>query len=321
MIKKQKNIVVIGGGTGTYVVLSGLKKYPVNLTAIVSMADDGGSTKQLREEFGVLPPGSVRPAMVALSSEEESLAKLFEYRFDRGNGFKGHNFGNLFLTALTKQLGSFEKAIEEAGKLLKLQGQVVPSTLEHIYLSAKLENGQVVKGEHNIDVPSHNGMLKIIKVWVEPAARANAKALLAIKKADGIVIGPGDLYSSILPNFLVKGMKEALKRSKAKKIYTCNLMTKFGETHTFCAKDFVEIMERYIGEGVIDYVVLNSKRPSASRIKKYEKEKAEFVEYGREDFKDKKFKVIKADLVRSHGFIRHDSDKLAKQIIKIMEKR
>ena len=321
MIKKQKNIVVIGGGTGTYVVLSGLKKYPVNLTAIVSMADDGGSTKQLREEFGVLPPGSVRPAMVALSSEEESLAKLFEYRFDKGNGFKGHNFGNLFLTALTKQLGSFEKAIEEAGKLLKLQGQVVPSTLEHIHLFAKLENGQVIKGEDNIDVPRHNGMLKIMKVWVEPAARANAKALLAIKKADGIIIGPGDLYSSILPNFLVKGMREALKRSKAKKIYICNLMTKFGETHTFCAKDFVETMERYIGEGVIDYVVLNSKRPSVLRIKKYEKEKAEFVEYKREDFKDKRFKVIKANLVRSHGFIRHDSDKLAKQIIKIMEKR
>ncbi|MDA1337300.1 MAG: YvcK family protein [bacterium] len=318
MIKKQKNIVVIGGGTGTYTVLSGLKKYPVNLTAIVSMADDGGSTKQLREEFGVLPPGSVRPAMVALSNAEESLAKLFEYRFDKGGGLNGHNFGNLFLTALTNQLGSFEKALEEAGKLLKLQGQVIPSTLEHIHLVAKLENGKIITGEHNIDVPSHDGMLKIKEVWVEPKARANTKALLAIKKADAIIIGPGDLYSSILPNFLLGGMKEAVQKSRAKKIYVCNLMTKFGETHSFHAKDFVAVIEQYIGEEVIDYVFLNSKRPSFARIKKYEKEKAEFVEYGAEDFKGKNFEVVRTNLLRPQGFIRHDSDKLARQIIKIM---
>lgn len=317
---KQKNIVVIGGGTGTYTVLSGLKKYPVNLAAIVSMADDGGSTKQLREDFGVLPPGSVRPAMVALSNAEESLANLFNYRFENGKGLKGHNFGNLFITALTKQLGSFEKALEEAGKLLKLRGQVIPSTLEHIRLCAQLENGKIVEGETNIDVPRHNGKLKIEKVWIEPFAKANPKALLALTSADLIVIGPGDLFSSVLPNFLLKGMKEALKRSKAKKIYVCNLMTKFGETHNFGAKDFVETMERYIGKNVMDYVVLNSKRPSVLRIKKYEKEKAEFVQYGRQDFQGRQFKVIKANLLRAQGLIRHGPDQLARQIIKIMEK-
>jgi uncharacterized cofD-like protein len=316
-MRKKKNIVVIGGGTGTYTVLTGLKKYPVNLTAIVSMADDGGSTRQLREEFGVLPPGSVRPAMIALSNAEESLAKLFDYRFDQGNGLEGHNFGNLFLTALTKQLGSFEKAMEEAGNLLKLQGQVIPSTLEHIHLAAELENGQVIKGEHNIDMPSHNKELKIKKVWIEPAAHANPKALLAIRKSDLIVIGPGDLYSSVIPNFLVQGMSKALGQARGKKVYVCNIMTKVGETHGFAAKDFVETIERYVGKDILDCVMLNTKKPSLLRTKKYESEGAEFVSHAPKDFQGRKFKVVKENLLRAHGFIRHDSDKLARALLRI----
>lgn len=311
---KKKNIVVIGGGTGTYTVLSGLKKYPVNLSAVLAMADSGGSTKVLREEFGILPPGSVRPALVALSNAEQSLSELFAYRFEEGNGLSGHSFGNLFLTALTRELGSFEKAIEEAGKILNIKGQVIPSTLQDCHLFAKLENGKVIKGEEDIDEPKHDGNLRVKKVWLKPRCRANPKAIAAIKNAHLIVIGPGDIYTSILPNFLVSGVTEAVKKSKAKKVYVCNLMTKFGETHGFSAKDFVDTLEKYIGKNVLDYVFLNTKRPSAARIKRYEREQAEFVKCEKGDFKSTPYKVITRDLLRPNGFVRHDSAKLARAL-------
>lgn len=316
MKQKQPHIVVIGGGTGTYTVLSGLKKYPANLTAIVSMADDGGSTRILREEFGVLPPGSVRPAMVALSDEEEILAKLFSFRFSQGK-LAEHNFGNLFLVALSQQLGSFEKAIEKASQLLHLKGEVIPSTLERVRLSAQLENGKMVRGEEDIDVPKHNGNLKIQRIWLEPRAEANPKALLAIQKADLIVIGPGDLYTSIAPNFLVKGISRAVEKSKAKKVYVCNIMTKFGETTGFSAKDFINILNSYLKKDALDYVVLNTKRPASSRIKKYEKKGAQFVEYSPRDFAGTGFSVLARNLVRSSGFIRHNPSRLAKLLFSL----
>ena len=314
----RKRIVVMGGGTGTYTVLTGLKKYPVYLTAIVSMADNGGSTKILREEFGILPPGSVRPAIVALSNAEQALSDLFNFRFENGTGLNGHNFGNLLLTALTKQLGSFEKAIEAAGNILDIKGKVIPSTLQDCHLFAELENGTVIEGETNIDVPRHNGNLKIRTIWTEPDAKANPRALQEIKEADLIVIGPGDLYSSILPNILAKGMKEALKTSSATKIYICNIMTKFGETTGFDARDFVSAIEKYLGKGVLDYVLLNTRKPLASRITKYEKEKAAFVELHEEDFKGSEFKVIKKDVLRKQGLIRHDSEKLAQALLSLL---
>jgi len=315
---RKKNIVVIGGGTGTYTVLSGLKRYPVNLSAVLAMADSGGSTKVLREEFGILPPGSVRPALVALSNAEKSLSELFAYRFEEGNGLSGHSFGNLFLTALTRELGSFEKAIEEAGKILNIKGQVIPSTLQDCHLFAKLENGKVIKGEEDIDEPKHDGNLRVKKVWLQPRCRANPKAIAAIKKAHLIVIGPGDVYTSILPNFLVSGITEAVKKSKAKKVYVCNLMTKFGETHGFSAKDFVDTLEKYIGKNVLDYVFLNTKRPSSARIKRYEKEQAKFVKCEKGDFKDTSYKVIIRDLLRPSGFVRHDSAKLARALLSLV---
>lgn len=314
---KNKNVVVIGGGTGTYTVLSGLKKYPLNLTAVVSMADDGGSTKVLREEFGILPPGSVRPALIALSQAEQPLSALFNFRFGNGS-FNGHNFGNLFITALTKQLGSFEEAIEMAGKILNIKGRVIPSTLSDVRLFAKLENGEIIKGEENIDVPKHDAALKIQRVWLEPESTGNPRALDAIKEADLIVIGPGDVFSSIIPNFLAKGVKEALKKSKAKKVYVCNIMTKFGETGGFTSLDFFNTIEQYLGKGVIDYILINKKKPSRVRVKKYETEKAQFVEHDPKDFKGNPVKVFQKDLIRSEGFIRHDPDTLAKAIISLL---
>ncbi|MDP2735850.1 MAG: YvcK family protein, partial [bacterium] len=312
--KRKKRIVVIGGGTGTYTVLSGLKGHDVELSAVVSMADDGGSTRILREEFGILPPGSVRPAMVALSEAEKSLADLFNFRFENGSGLSGHNFGNLFITALTKHLGSFEKAVEEAGRILHIKGRVIPSTLGYCTLMAELENGKVVRGEHAIDVPLHDGNLRIRKIWLERPCKANPKAKEAILKADLVVIGPGDLFSSVLPNLLLYGIRDAVQTTKARKAYVCNIMTKFGETAGFTASGFVSVMEQYLGDGVLDYVICNTKKPSLQRIAKYEKTNSEFVKC---DLAGAKFRVIAKPLVRSQGFIRHDPTALANVILSL----
>ena len=320
---RKKNVVVIGGGTGTYTALTGLKKYPVNLSAVVAMADNGGSTKVLREEFGVLPPGSVRPALVALSSAEEHLADLLNYRFEEGsNGLSGHNLGNLIITALSQKTGSFERALEEAGKILNIKGQVIPSTLESCHLYAELENGKIVKGEDDIDVPKHDGKLRVKKVWLETdkdaGCKANPKAIKAVKEADLVVIGPGDMFTSILPNLLATGLSEALKKSKGKKVYVCNLMTKFGETNGYTVKDFADTLEAYLGKGVLDYVLVNTKKPPPSRVKKYEKEQAEPVAYNKAEFKDVSYTIVAKDVLRSEGFIRHDSQKLARAVISLI---
>src|SRR3990167_1058978 len=214
----MKKVVVIGGGTGVFTVLSGLKEYEYELSAIVTMADDGGSTGILREEFGILPPGDIRRALVALStSDNKILSDLFNYRFKEGAGLRGHNFGNLLLTALERITGSFSSAIAEAGKILSVEGTVIPVTLEKSRLMAELENGKIIKGEMNIDIPSHDGHLKIKRVWLEPNANLNAEAKRALLEADAIVLGPGDLYTSLMPNLLIKGFREALRASKAKK--------------------------------------------------------------------------------------------------------
>lgn len=315
----RKKIVVIGGGTGTFTVLSGLKKYPLKLSAIVSMADDGGSTKILREEFGVLPPGSVRPALVALAkNSEKTLADLFNFRFQKGC-LKDHNFGNLLITALSTMYGDFEKAIQKAAKILNVKGEVIPATLDDARLYAVLENGQKIVGETNIDIPKHDGRLRIEKVYLQPPCRANRRALRAINRANLITIGPGDLFSSIIPNLLVKGIPEAVRKSRAKKVYICNLMNKFGETYNFTVLDFVKTIEKYLGENVIDYVILNKKKPSFQRIAKYERERASFVEYQKSDFKGRNFKIIEDNFLRLRGFIRHHPDKLAETIVKIIK--
>lgn len=320
MMSKEKRIVVIGGGTGTYTVLSALKKSSVYLSAIVSMADDGGSTGILREEFGILPTGDVRRALIALSKHpDELLAKLFNYRFREG-GLDGHNLGNLIITALERICGDFEKALVEASRLLAVEnGEVIPVTLSSVRLLAELENGSVIKGETNIDIPKHDGELAIKRVWLEPDARANHKALKAIKQADLIVIGPGDLYTSVLPNLLARGISEAIEQSKAKKIFICNLMTKYGETHGFVAKDFVSALENYLGEEVLDAVIFNNQKPPEAVLKRYRQERAFFVD----PFFDKaaglkKLKVVKTGLIRKGELIRHDHQKLAEAILKLV---
>lgn len=311
-MKSDKKIVVIGGGTGVYTVLTGLRPHFNNLTAIVTMADDGGSTGILREEFGMLPPGDIRRALVALSaSDNKTLSELFSYRFQEGIGLTGHNFGNLLITALHRITDDFEKAIEEAGKILMIQGKVIPVTLNHSCLMAELEDGQIIQGETNIDIPSHDGNLKIKKVWLKPASKLNPNARKAILEADLVIIGPGDLYTSILPNLLVGGMREALKGARGKVVYFANLMTKFGETNGFSASDFLKAVRAYLGKEILDYAVVNNKKPSPQRLSSYIKEHSEFVSADLENMPDKEFTVITADLVRSRGLIRHDPEKMA----------
>ncbi len=312
----MKKVVVIGGGTGSFTVLRGLKKYNVDITAVVNMFDSGGSTGMLRDEFGILPPGDVRRCLVALAEEngENIVRELFNYRFDESSSLKGHSFGNLFLTALTKISGSEVEAIKKAAKVLNVKGKVLPVSVDNCHLCAELEDGQVIVGETNIDIPKHDGNLKIRRVFLKPEARIYDETRKAIEEADLIVIGPGDLYTSVMPNLLVKGMKEALQKSKGKKIYVCNLMTKFGETNGFAASDFVKEILKYSGLDELDFVVCNNKKIKNNILEKYEKENAFPVAV---DENVKKFceKTITKDLISDPVFIRHDSDKLAEVII------
>lgn len=329
MVKIPK-IVCIGGGTGTFAVLSGLKKYPVSLSAIVTMADDGGSSGVLRDELGVLPPGDVRQCLIALSEEDVLLRQLFAYRFGLGP-FLGHNFGNIFMAALEKLTGSFDKAVEKAAKVLNVKGEVIPVTLDRVRLVAKLESGKEIRGEKNITKSRLLSRHKLKKLFLQPKAIANPKAIKAISEADIIVIGPGNLYSSILPNFLVDGLPEAVRKSKAKKIYNCNLMTKFGHNDGFKVIDFAQTIEKYLGGEVLDYITFNTKKPSSYFLKKYAKE-GEFVEWDKDLLKDKRFigadlisdKIQKqdpSDVLLQRSLIRHDPDKLARVIIKLCQNR
>jgi uncharacterized cofD-like protein len=316
---KNSKIVVIGGGTGVFTVLSGLRRDFKNLTAIVTMADDGGSTGVLREEFGILPPGDVRRAMVALSKTDDMiLSELFNYRFKEGKGLMGHSFGNLMLTALSRITGSFEGAIKEASKILSIKGNVVPVSLSKTILFAKLENGKTVRGETNIDIPRHDGNLTIKKVWLQPRARINPRARSAIMAANLVIIGPGDLYTSLIPNMLVSGMSSALSKTKAKIVYFVNITTKFGETNRFAVSDFVRVMEKYAGKDVIDFIAVNSKKPNPARIKTYSRKKAHLVRLDRENLGSSP-RIIATDLVRSSGFMRHDPNKISRLVKKILE--
>lgn len=311
---KMKKVVVIGGGTGVFTALSGLRKFPLELSAVVSMADDGGSTGVLREEFGILPPGDVRRALIAMSaSDDRLLCDLFNYRFEEG-GLKGHSFGNIMLTALERITGSFDQAVREAARILGVEGRVYPVTLDNVRLFAKLEDGSVIRGETNIDIPKHDGRLGIRDVWLEPHARGHKEALAVIRSADMVVVGPGDLYTSIVPNLLVSGVRDAIEESRAKKVYVVNLMTKFGETNGFSARDFIRVIEHYL-KSKIDYAIVNTKRPSPYRLKLYEAEFAEFVEP--RDLPHRPIPIL-GDFVRRQGFVRHDPERLAKTLVSLL---
>ncbi|MDP2736359.1 MAG: YvcK family protein [bacterium] len=325
---RNQKIVTIGGGSGSFMVLTGLKKYPVDLSAVVSMADDGGSSGVLRDELGVLPPGDVRQCLVALSKSSLILRELFNYRYASG-GLKGHSFGNIFLSTLEKVSGGLDKAIKEASHILHIKGQVLPVTLKNTRLVAVLKNGRKIIGENKIYGNSAD-LLNLKKLYLEPAITVNPEVVAVIRQADKIIINPGDLYSSLIPNFLVKGLSEAIKKAKAKVICVSNLMTKPGQTDNFTLVDYVKTLEKYLGRGAIDYVIYNKEKPDEKLLKKYLRQGENLVQAG--DLRQLlKIKFLGHNLLshRVHrtaegdalgnlrSLIRHDSDKLAKIIINL----
>lgn len=330
---EKKKVVVIGGGTGTHTVLRGLKSYQksLELTAIVTMADSGGSTGQLRDEFGVLPVGDVRMALAALAREndehEELLRELFLYRFSKGNGLSGHNFGNLFLVTLTDILGSEEAAIRAAARVLSVEGQVIPVTTEKVDLVAGYADGVVVIGEHNIDEPTaERAVHKILDVAVTPVISVNPRAEAAILNADLVVIGPGDLYTSVLANCIVPGVSDALCNASGKLVYVCNLMTKLGQTNGMSAQAHVAELTRFIRR-TPDAVLVNSGSFPDDLLQRYEADQEFPVTVDNSLPTDnliidslvatEEIKTLAGDVLK-RSLIRHDSRKLAKKIIALL---
>jgi len=315
--KKRPIITVLGGGSGRFTLLEGLKKLPVEINAIVTMTDSGGSSGKLRTELGVLPPGDVRQCLVALSNSPKLMLDLFNYRFENGSSLSGHNFGNLFLTALERTTGDFEKAIDEAGRMLDIAGNVIPVTLDKVELCAELADGSVIEGETNIDIPSGKRP-KIKRVFLKPQAKASAKALAAVQNSDLIVIGPGDLYTSIIPNLLVSGMAKAVCASNARKVFILPLATKHGETNGFSPRDFVAEIEKYAG-CKMDAVVANSTAFGKDTQEKYAKEGAAQVAAKPSDFAGYEF--VSCDLLSNvNGLARHDANKIASTVMSLVEK-
>ncbi|MFH0749539.1 MAG: gluconeogenesis factor YvcK family protein [Candidatus Gottesmanbacteria bacterium] len=327
------HVVCIGGGTGTFVVLKGIKHHPCTLSAVVSMSDSGGSNKRIRDEFGLLPTSDIRQCLVALSDEKNGkglLRSLFMYRFEKGEGISGMTFGNLFMAALSDILGSQEEAIRQTGKVLRIHGSVIPVSFTKTNLTATYENGTTVNEEHVIDEPKHDGSLKITNIALEPKAAANPEAVEAIQSADLIVLGPGDLYTSVLPNLLVNGIVDAIQKSKATVVYIMNLMTKYGQTYNYSATDHVLVLEKYLGKRM-NAIIINNRELPQEALSMY----AKYHELPVVDdltSVEKDHIIIRADVVSSvvlaksssdnlvRSLIRHDSDKLANVLVSILEK-
>jgi uncharacterized cofD-like protein len=307
------SICVIGGGTGLSVLLRGLKKYKSDLSAVVSVTDDGGSSGALRRELGILPPGDIRNCLVALSEEENLMTKLFQYRFSSHGPLSGHSFGNLFLTAMSDLTGSFDGAIARSSEVLKIRGKVLPVTLYSVNLRAELDDGKVVKGESNI--AKITSRVKRLKIYPR-VLPTTPEVLETIRNSDVIVLGPGSLYTSIIANLLIEGVIDALRKTRAPKIYVCNIMTQANETKGYKLSDHMEAIFKHIGGDVIDYVLLNN-GPIPHRLRKKYAEQASFpVE---NDLKYvKKLKLVSANLISGTEYARHDPDKLAKAIMKLV---
>lgn len=312
-----QRIVAIGGGTGLSTMLRGLKYYTSNISAIVTVTDDGGSSgRLLNREKGILPPGDIRNCLVALASEEMLMTELFQYRFDADDeGLKGHSFGNLLIVAMTKVTGEFEKAVQETSKVLAIRGNVFPSTTQSVRLRAEMMDGEFVEGECRIvDDPR-----QIKKVSLVPEdARPLPDALEAIKCADIIVIGPGSVYTSIIPNLLMDEMTEAISKSRAIKVYVCNVMTQPGETDHFRASDHVRAIAEHSKYRIFDYVFLNKQVPSGDLQEKYCRTGAELVTPDVDAIKEMGYIPVMGDFISETDVVRHDPQKLADAIIKLL---
>ena len=328
----MKKIVTIGGGTGSFMLLSGLRKYPVALSAVVSMTDDGGSTGVLRDELGVLPPGDVRQCLVALSDSPEIFRKLINYRFEEG-GLAGHSFGNLFLSALEKVTGNFSEAVREASRILNVKGEVIPVIVSDTNLFLQLKNGKLLRGENEINQNMKVEQIGVSRIFLDPKPRANPLAIERLLEADLIIIGPGNHYCSVIPNLLVPGIPEAIRESQAKVVYNGNLVSKRWHTDEFTLEDYVEAIDRLLGESRIDYATYNTSLPSEDLLMRYAHEA---VLTGRRsdgsmigdrctviegDFLDMRpVKYSRSDkIAATRAFIRHDTEKLSLALMALVE--
>jgi conserved hypothetical protein, cofD-related len=308
-------IAVIGGGTGLSVILRGIKRITDNLTAIVTVADDGGGSGILREDLGMLPPGDIRSCILAMADEEGLMQDLLRYRFTEGM-LEGQNFGNLLIAALNGIFGNFEDAVEKTNEILRVKGRVIPVTGSDIRLLAELKNGTVVSGESKIQpqVLQNNSPIKRVYLMPEKPA-ASPKALEAIHKADLVILGPGSLFTSIIPNFLVEGIRQAIGESMGRKVLICNIMTQPGETDHYSLWDHVEKAGEYLGTGQIEFVIANNKAIAESALAHYKEDGAEQIlptEEDRRKLREKGITLIENDFTDiKKGYIRHDADRIA----------
>jgi len=329
--RTDAKIVVIGGGTGSFTLLRALKDHSKSIVALVNMADDGGSTGVLRDELGVLPPGDVRQCLVALSSAPE-MRDLFSYRFEEGV-LQGHTLGNLLLTAVEKMTdGDFGKAVEMASEILRINGRVVPVTFDNIRLKMHWPDGTTLRGEHVIDAGDFKHDPRKAELSLSPRAQANPMALRAIEQADVVVVAPGDLYTSLGPLLIVPGIGKALQKTRAKKIYVSNLVTKKGQTDGFTVSDHVAEIERFAGEQCIDFVLFNQQMPSRELAKRYEAEGARIVTTDKSMLQTKHFTAIGGNFLGemaktvagdslpvTRSYIRHNAHAVAHAIMELYE--
>ncbi|MFH0912995.1 MAG: YvcK family protein [Candidatus Omnitrophota bacterium] len=310
-------IVTLGGGSGLSVLLEGLKEFTSNISAIVTVADDGGSSGRLRQEFDILPPGDIRNCLVALADAPALMRDLFQFRFDTSSDLSGHSFGNLFITVMSRLTGDFEKAIKETSKVLALRGQVIPSTLNNVVLVAEHKDGTTTIGENMI--PKAHKPIK--SVSLNPAqSQATPDAIRAIQEANIIVLGPGSLFTSIVPNLLIKEISEAMAASSAVKVYVCNIMSQPGETDGYSALDHLKVLIEHSNPRIIDYCLLNNADIPAEIIKRYALESSSVVGSDRKKIENMGYRVVEEDLATFEGeVVRHDPIKLAKIILGLIE--
>ncbi|MGN8645376.1 gluconeogenesis factor YvcK family protein [Gracilibacillus sp. HCP3S3_G5_1] len=311
-----KKVVVIGGGTGMPVLLRGLKKQAIDLSAIVTVADDGGSSGRLRSEMEMPAPGDIRNVIAALSDVEPMLMNLFQHRFTKGNGLSGHSMGNLLLAAMTSITGDFYNGIKEISRVLNVKGNIYPIANQNMFLHAEYEDGEIVVGESNI--PKANKRIKRVFLKPNPVLPL-PEAISAIHEADLVVIAPGSLYTSILPNLIVPQIGEALRNTKAKVVYVCNVMTQAGETNHYTASDHVEAIMDHIGTGCIQAVIVHNKAIAHDVKMVYAEENAEPVKQDLDKLRQMGLEIIEEDIVKElNHSLRHDKDKVAKVLCSLM---
>ena len=308
-------IVVIGGGTGLSTMLRGLKQYSSNIVAVVTVTDDGGSSGRLQREMGMLPPGDIRNCLVALADAEPTMTKLFQYRFTEGADYlEGHSFGNLLIAAMTQITGDFEKAIRETSNILAIRGLVLPSTIDRVGLQAEFMDGTFIEGETNITKTP--GAIKYMMLHPSNVSPLE-ETLRSIELADAIVMGPGSVFTSIVPNLLVSGIPEAIEKSQAVKMFVCNVMTQPGETDGFTASDHIRAVTRHTECKVFQHVLVNQERPTKELLEKYAQENQYFVEPDIFEIREMGYRPIVGDYISQTDVVRHDSNKLAEAIIKL----